>query len=145
MPRIRDFRPQDMEKIMEFTRRVMLENFPGCEFNGDVIRKSMERHLRVAPDAIKVLEVGGESAGYVWMKVVKSAAGVFGRLEQLFIEERYRKQGLGKRLVSVAEEYFRRKGLKKVKLTVTKENNSALSLYSSMGYEARRLVMEKDL
>ncbi len=145
MIKIRDFTAEDADKVCGFKRESARVNFPGCQFDEAMFRDLIMKSFRSFPERIKVAEDGGTVVGYIWFKVIRSATGVFGRIEHIFVDESWRGKGLGKMLMETAEEYFRKRGVKKVKLTVTTANRKAIKLYSEMGYETRRYKMEKDL
>jgi ribosomal protein S18 acetylase RimI-like enzyme len=145
MIKVRDARLQDADRICSFKRESAKANFPGCPFNEQMFRRHLLRQIKARPNNVLVAEAGGVVAGYIWFKLVDSTVGAFGRIEHIFVDGKYRKQGIGRELMQSAEDHFRGIGTKKIKLTVTSENEAAVSLYKGIGYETRRLVMEKDL
>jgi len=145
MEKIRSFRPADLDIIVGFKKRSVGKNFPESGFDEGVFRTVLLGAARKNPDCIRVLEADGKAVGYVWLKVMRTSVGTFGRVQHIFVEDRVRKRGLGKKLMESAEEYLRSRGIKKMKLTVTATNDEALSFYRDMGYETKRFVMEKDL
>ncbi|MFC5466045.1 GNAT family N-acetyltransferase [Lederbergia graminis] len=58
-----------------------------------------------------------------------------GVIEDLFVREQWRKQGIAKCLLTKAMIYLKERGLKKVKLTVDATNENALILYQSVGFK----------
>ncbi|MBN2330418.1 MAG: GNAT family N-acetyltransferase [Candidatus Aenigmarchaeota archaeon] len=145
MIKVRDGRPGDADKICGYKLESVRLNFPECEFSDKMFRAHLLRQLRTDPENVKVIEADGKVAGYIWLKIVESTVGTFGRIEHVFVDRGFRNHGIGKRLMLAAEDYFRGRGIKKVKLTVTADNKAAVSLYRHMGFETRRYVMEKDL
>lgn len=145
MIKIRNFRPEDADKVCSFKKESAKVNFPSCEFNTELFKKLLLNSSKRHPECVKIAEDNGKVVGYIWFKVIDSAMGKFGRMEHLFVDEAYREKGLGRKLVEEAEEHFRKQGVKKVKLTVTTTNETAISLYKDMGYEIKRYRMEKDL
>jgi len=145
MIRIRNFRPADTEKILEFKEKSVKLNFPGTDFDRKMFRKILLRSSKRNPDYIKVAEDDGKIAGYVWFKTVDSAVGEFGRIEHIFVDPSFRRSGLGKKLMEASEVCMKAEGMKRVKLTVTCKNEAAVSLYEKMGYRTERFVMERDL
>jgi ribosomal protein S18 acetylase RimI-like enzyme len=145
MIKVRDGTIGDADMICGYKMESVRQNFPDCEFLEKMFRAHLIRQLRMKPETVKVIESGGKVAGYIWIKVVDSSVGIFGRIEHIFVEKGFRMKGIGKHLMKAAEDYFRSKGVKKVKLTVTTGNKAAISLYERIGYETRRYVMEKDL
>jgi ribosomal-protein-alanine N-acetyltransferase len=145
MLRIRDFRPADSEKICGYKGESVKEDFPGCPFDREMYRRMLLEFASRMPDFVKIAEVEGKVAGYIWFRMFESVVGPFGRVEDLFVEKKYRDRGIGRRLLSCAEDCLRSRGAGKLKLTVTETNEKAISLYRKMGYKVTRLRMEKDL
>jgi ribosomal protein S18 acetylase RimI-like enzyme len=145
MEKIRSFRPADVESIVGFKKMSVGKNFPESGFDEGVFRTVLLGAARKNPDCIRVLEADGKAVGYVWLKVMRTSVGTFGRVQHVFVEDKFRKRGLGKKLMESAEEYLRSRGIKKMKLSVTATNETALSFYEELGYKVKRFVMEKDL
>ena len=142
---VRDATPADMDAMCGFKKRSVTLNFPKRSFNEQMFRKHLLREVKLKPGMVRVTEVDGKVAGYVWFKVIDSSVGLFGRIEHIFVDEKYRKRGLGKKLMVDAEDCVKAWGVRRIKLTVTKENKAAASLYKRIGYNTTRIVMEKDL
>ena len=142
---IRNFKSDDIEKISFFKSESVKMNFPGSKFNSEMYKRLLLKSVSKSPDYVKVAEDNGNVMGYVWFKVIDSTVGMFGRFEHLFVDESCRGKGVGKMLMEAAENYFRSKGIKTVKLTVTTTNENAMKLYEKLGYETKRYKMEKDL
>jgi ribosomal protein S18 acetylase RimI-like enzyme len=72
-------------------------------------------------------------------------------LEDLFVEARARRAGLGRTLVEAAIERARARGCRRIDLDVNEDNSSALALYRDMGFstepkgEARTLYAMRRL
>jgi ribosomal protein S18 acetylase RimI-like enzyme len=58
-----------------------------------------------------------------------------GHITQICVRSQYRRQGLGRLLLSVASAAFLRQGVSEISLTVTEANEHAVELYRSEGYE----------
>ena len=70
-----------------------------------------------------------------------------GYLEGWFVEEKYRKQGIGRKLVAAAENWARRKGCTEMASDSEIGNDLSLQAHQNLGYqETSRLVhLRKDL
>lgn len=81
-----------------------------------------------------VLDSDGEIIGYTML--AKSFSTEYGRpciwIEDLYVVESYRKQGLGTRLLSFVEEKYPSALLR---LEVEEENERAISVYKSCGFD----------
>ncbi len=58
-----------------------------------------------------------------------------GVIEDVFVKEQWRKQGIAQFLLTTALTYLKEKELKEAKLMVDTENDKALNLYKSVGFE----------
>lgn len=82
--------------------------------------------------------VDGIVAGYLTLTACYSLEfhGAFGLLDELFVEEAYRGQGIGKAALSFVDEQCRARRWKAVRLEVSKTNVGAMELYRKSGYRA---------
>jgi len=64
-----------------------------------------------------------------------------GWIYYLAVSSRRRRQGLGRALMTAAEEWLRAKGAAKVQLMVRKENEGALDFYQRIAYEESPVVV----
>ena len=105
--------------------------------------------LRTIPEASGwVVEAGQEVVAYILVRPMTSDEGYqLGGVDNVVVDERWRGQGIGRRLLELAEEHFRETGLAAMQLTVRADNTVALGLYRSLGYSIKeaRLRMRKSL
>ena len=119
----------------------------------DVARAKSERdHAMLLPEGLDTpkqhlftVEDDGEPAGYLWLA---EREGDMGR--QLFvygveIDEARRGRGLGRAAMEFVEDEARRLGYPKIGLNVFGGNDVARGLYTSLGYDAVAIHMEKKL
>ncbi len=60
-----------------------------------------------------------------------------GEIHELAVMKEYKRKGVGKKLISVGEDYFRKKGLKRAELWVGENNRDAIEFYRSLGYSLK--------
>ena len=93
---------------------------------------------------IFLIHSGGHLAGYFALTFCFSLEfhGRFGLLDELYVRERCRGQGLGRRAEALATTICKDEGLTALRLEVGKDNTAAESLYSRLGFnvEARKLM-----
>ncbi|PEJ23861.1 GNAT family N-acetyltransferase [Bacillus pseudomycoides] len=65
---------------------------------------------------------------------------VSGRIEVLFVDEKYRRNGLGLKLMNSAVEWFKEKQIYEIELTVV-YGNEAVSFYQKLGFYPRSIIM----
>ena len=63
-------------------------------------------------------------------------------VETINVDPIFRKQGIGLRLLSAAEELLMKKGIRKIRLEVAITNNAALMLYEHVGFR-KTMVLKK--
>lgn len=101
-------------------------------------RKAID-DLLAAPDSggIWLIQADGIAAGYLVLTIGFSLEfhGRYALLDELFIEEQWRSQGIGGQALGFAEEQCRLRGLKALRLEVAGENVRALELYRRRGFE----------
>jgi len=143
--KVRDFLPEDMDTLIGFKKRSAKKNFPGSTFDEEFFSGYFLKHISAAPDSVKVVEERGKPIAYIWLKTASDSSGVYGRIQHVFVDSKYRGKGIAKMLMDIGEDYFRRKGIKKIRLLVTAKNKAAVSLYMKEGFAVKRYLMEKDL
>lgn len=65
---------------------------------------------------------------------------VKGKIEVLFVDEEYRRNGLGLKLMNSAIEWFKEKQIYEIELTVV-YGNEATSFYQKLGFYPRSIIM----
>jgi ribosomal protein S18 acetylase RimI-like enzyme len=69
---------------------------------------------------------------------------ISGKLEVLFIDEKYRRNGLGVKLMDSAMEWFHENHITDIELTVV-YGNDAVSFYQKLGFYPRSIIMTTKL
>jgi GNAT superfamily N-acetyltransferase len=93
-----------------------------------------------------LLSVGGELAGYVILTLGYSFEyrGREAFVDELYVEEKFRGKGLGRRAMEFVEQRARELGVNAIHLEVDRGNEAALGLYRRTGYvDHDRYLMTK--
>ena len=69
----------------------------------------------------------------------------YGEVIELFVLEKFRKKGIGKKLLTAAEEYFVKIGLNYVELQLSVFNSNAIDFYKYMGYASKQALYFKKI
>ena len=80
--------------------------------------------------------------------LAEQAGGIpseYGRVQELYVDEKYRGQGIGQALMKKMEEYFRGKGCDIVYVDVFAPNKNAYEFYRECGYADRDINLMKRL
>jgi GNAT superfamily N-acetyltransferase len=90
-------------------------------------------------------EGGGEPFGMVTVQLLASTAigGLSGLLEDLFVEEGRRREGVASALVAAAELWCRSRGAGRIQLLADAGNARALAFYDARGYARTSMVARK--
>lgn len=73
-------------------------------------------------------------------KTVKPAS-----LDEIYVEEAYRNQGVGKKLITEFQEWARKGGANKLKVGTFHKNERALHIYKELGFTDHIIKLEKDI
>jgi ribosomal protein S18 acetylase RimI-like enzyme len=101
-------------------------------------------------EACFVAESDQSVVGYCSVEVFDEAhplaqPGRYARLGVICVLPAFRRQGVAKSLLNMAEAWSRQHGATDMRLTVWKFNQSAASLYASAGFATRSFTMSKAL
>ena len=94
-----------------------------------------------------VAEIDDQLVGFAGLRVVPLIfyEGAHAELTELFVEESYRRRGVGQALIRFAERLAKSKGAEELVLHTSEENEIGQAFYTAMGYEAWEVVMGKRL
>ena len=97
----------------------------------DLVSKAIKMKVDVAC-------AGERDIGYCITTIDKENRG---ELDSLFIDEDYRRVGLGRRLAESAVEWLKAEGAHPIFLTVVVGNDEAVRFYETLGFYPRTVVM----
>ena len=66
-------------------------------------------------------------------------------IDQLIIDEKYRKKGYGKKLIENAEEIAKQENCVRIEFSCWSFNTDALEMYKHIGYKEQRIIFEKNI
>lgn len=92
---------------------------------------------------IWIIEVDGETAGYVAVAIgfTLEAGGNDGFLDELYLREAFRGQGIGRKAVEFAIDVCPSLGIRRLSLEVERHNVRAKRLYEDIGFEAHDRIL----
>lgn len=139
----------DTEAVLSFQSDTYTLNFPGFQVTQsflDSFRYDLREATRDPNHGLYVLTHREEVVGFLWLIVHTHSwyGGTVGYINNLYVAEGFRGQGLGEVLMEQAEAFFRARGVGRATLTVTCANEAAVNLYLKAGYQIQRYKMEKD-
>ncbi len=132
-----------MKQIREYYR------YDGIRFDAKRIAPALRKLLRdESLGCVWMIHQGSEVAGYVILTFNYDLefGGMQGIITDLFIREKYRGGGLGKRALECVEDYCQGIGISALELQVEHENTAAQKFYRKLGFHRlSRIVMGKAL
>jgi GNAT superfamily N-acetyltransferase len=137
--------PSDMETLLEMMRELYV--YDHSEFNADTHRAALLEMLD-NPDCGRtwLISADDETVGYAVLTIGYSLEfhGHDGFLDELYVREAYRGQGLGTEAIAFVEEQARMLGIHALHLEVERANTRAQHVYESQGYKPHtRFLMTK--
>jgi ribosomal protein S18 acetylase RimI-like enzyme len=144
---IRGARFSDQADLLRLIRAYY--RFDGIRFRTASVEKALRRLLQTrALGRVWLMLDNDKAIGYVVLTYNFDLEfdGLEGLVTDLFIVEKYRGRGLGKRALDAIDDYCRTRGISTVELQVTSENTEALAFYRRIGFEQLpRVVMTRDI
>ncbi|MCB2354223.1 GNAT family N-acetyltransferase [Clostridium estertheticum] len=114
-------------------------------FSGDYPRITFEERLEVYRKNAKLgkyrieLLIDAETNNIIGF-CIAYIKRICGKVEVLFVDEQYRRNGLGVKLMSSAMEWFGENHINDIELTVV-YGNEAVSFYQKLGFYPRSIIM----
>jgi ribosomal protein S18 acetylase RimI-like enzyme len=98
-------------------------------------------------DTPLLAEVEGKVVGFANLRLAHSVfyPEPYAELSELYVEEAYRRRGIGKALILHAEGLARQAGAGEMVILTGDDNQAALGLYRSLGYGDHDLALSKEL
>ncbi len=125
---VREAKEEDLETIV----RLEKASFPEYPYPFKVFEELLMR----CPKYFLIVEYKGRISGYVCGRLVGKSLGV---VVSIAVEPELRRRGIGRILMLELESRFRENHVKTVRLEVGVDNDAAIRLYESLGYETAGL------
>lgn len=134
--RLREFRPEDLERVIFINRTCLPENYTRGFFLST---------YRSFPDLFLVAEVDGVIVGYIMCRIERSIWGIRGargHVISIAVMPEHRRKGIGTALLREAlSRMAERYGVGECFLEVRVSNTPAISLYEKLGF-VRKTVLK---
>lgn len=125
----------DREMIIAFRKDSYVVSFghsSGFGDEDDYVTRISERVLRF-PEGQVIVEEDGAAIGQLELQIVRYEGSEIGYANLFYLIAEYRGKGRGSKLISYAEKFFRKQGVKEYQLRVSLDNQRAISLYERLG------------
>jgi len=151
----REARETDLQLVRKYTVETAWATFSENERKQldkekwtENILEGFEKLSKRATDRIFVAEDESHAfLGYLWIgEGSNMMTGLkHGYIYDIFVKEEFRRRGFGRKLLEKAESYCREKRYSRILLMVSVSNETAIRLYSKMGFEPEQTYMGKVL
>ncbi len=98
---------------------------------------------------IFVVMVDGNIVGYAFVAIAKHPPSLihrrYGYINDIHIEQGYRRHGLGRMMYTTVVDWFRQKGIDRIELGVVTKNKVAMSFWHKMGFTDRMMRMSLEI
>jgi ribosomal-protein-alanine acetyltransferase len=82
-----------------------------------------------------VAKANSDVAGFIIAQVEVKDDRLFGHIITINVPPKYRRKGIGSKLIKEIENILKQKGISECQLEVREDNSAALKLYQSLGYQ----------
>ncbi len=130
---------EKLNKHHETSSTYFSDKFRNLKFE---VRKNKfinDENLKVKIDLIK----DKEKAIYIGYCISTIDKDLIGEIDSLFVEEEYRKYGLGDKLMNKSLEWLNSNQVKTKIIGVAEGNENALGFYKKYGFYRRRVILEQ--
>jgi ribosomal protein S18 acetylase RimI-like enzyme len=157
----REYDNNDKDLLLDFIKKLSqnskdidplkrVKNFPGyAELSLTDLLSDVEKYrgkIWFAQDDETVI---GYVIGAIWEQNEKNKLEIgphtLGEVLELFVEEKYRGQGIGTKMLAMMEDYFKEKQCDSMWISVFAPNNPAHELYEKFGFTDRDIGMLKNI
>jgi ribosomal protein S18 acetylase RimI-like enzyme len=160
--KIRDYEDTDKEELLQLYKKfgeyfvgiddlkitTAADNYAEFYFQ-QLIKDTSNKLSKILVVEVKNKKLIGFAAGNIHKLTPETDPGSIpltkGRILELFIEEKYRGNGIGKKLMMRLQEFFMEKGCKIVNVEVFAPNRLAYQFYNKLGFVDRNYDLIKKL
>jgi len=145
--KIRKATKKDLTRIAELSYELHRDQMERCSvhFNLDknfraLKKKAYQKTLDKREGVFFVAEEKGKIVGVIAGKVEKNSPGFVekkkGHVGAFYIIPEFRNKGIGTKLFSKLKEWFKRRKLKRITITIARRNKKAKQLYKEFGFDS---------
>jgi GNAT superfamily N-acetyltransferase len=147
-------REEDTEKIFSLSKKLIEMHDPihpifGVKRNSAKLFKSDLKKIIAGPAStiLKIENDEGKLLAFVILKILQKPQHFrfsrCGYIAETMVDEKYRRAGLGTKLVQASEKWFRKQNIKCVQMQVAVKNPKGIKFWTESGFEQTTLTMAK--
>lgn len=118
------------------------------------LKDKFEKHLTesIEKDSpmILVAEINEKIVGFITYEIeendyMDTKITKYGVIVEMYVDEKYREQGIASKLMNKVEAYFKSQNLSHVEIQLSTYNTNAMKFYSAKGYENKQTFVFKKI
>jgi GNAT superfamily N-acetyltransferase len=140
---IRDVTSRDFDQVFGLLKQ--LWSYKELDYEG--MKKVFDQNLLAADRFFIVALYGPQVIGFCSLTVKNNLwiQGFLGNVDEMIVEENYRGQGIGKKLMERITEIAKEKNCKRLELESSFHREQAHEFYKELGFEQRAFLFSKEL
>jgi ribosomal protein S18 acetylase RimI-like enzyme len=151
---IRRARAADLPSLLELGTELMRSDrrfdplFKEDWYTSEPGKKYIMKKIRGGQHVCFIAETNGQLIGYATGSINKTETWrpvTHSELGNLYVQEDYRRHGVGHHLLAAMRQWSKKKGVEKMIVHVTSGNSDGLAFYEKSGFNTETLIMEGDL
>ena len=147
---------ENLQKMMFDFQKFMIhiDTWKVFKFDKDYRDKATDellKNIKEKKGKVYLAKSGNDFIGYIAGYIVPNKKDFEtytwkrGYVDELYLEEKYRRLGIGKKLLGKIEDYFRSQKCDTIGFNALFANKNALEFYGKLGFEKRSLFLSKAL
>lgn len=142
---------KDKEIVSEWGKDHTTINFPESIYNKEIFLSKIKKEYNIEPKGIFMITnfafTPPKDIGFLWLNTKHDIHRQedYGDIHYVHIIQEYRGKGIGKIMMRKADDYFKNKNVKNLRLGTSFNNKASIKLYEKMGYTIKRVIMEKTI
>ena len=125
-------------EMMDFHRKYD-KHYSRSESSKKDFRKFLLENISSKKSLVLVASYNKKIVGYTIASIVKYPIILqlkqFGAVYELVVHKKYRRNGIGEQLFTETKEWFKKRGLKRVEISVLKRNPISSKFWDKMGFD----------
>ena len=136
-------------EIVGFMKEVNKYSFPDSVFDSEYLQKEVEKVHSYLNDGSAIIFIALSEdnipQGWLWCHEIQRIDQTRLHIANIAVKSEFRKNGIGRELISFAEKYAYKMKYAGVDLLVTVSNKDAIDFYKCMGFIEERIQLKKEL
>jgi ribosomal protein S18 acetylase RimI-like enzyme len=141
---LRDFVDSDFDHLARMEAEYYREIDTSEEFTNERFHEELMKAKCDPKQRLFIAQAGDDIAGFVHVEEYRENDGALGYISNIHVAKGYRGMGIAKHLLTTAEDYFKKKNIRRLQLEVEENNRAAMGLYLKNGYKLTRYDAPKD-